>query len=164
MSFSISATEHTVAFPSKLKSSLAGHIYNVILQEDLDNGRIRGLQNYTHFDQYEDKAAPTAFRGKVVDRAANGNYYVLVTAIDVNAPTVLIYDDPIIKETNDPNFKHPKYFYNAKGNTVRGFELSVGDIFELSESGFTNIADIDVTAKTLVKANATTGKLDKTTN
>ena len=157
----VSVSTHAVAFPSKLKSSLAGHIFNVIVQEDIDNGTVRGIQNYTHFDQYEDKAAPAEFKAKVVDRAANGNYYVLVTGISTTEPTVLIYDDPIIKETNDPHLKKAKYFFNPQGATVRGFELAIGDILELSAEGFTNVEDIDVEAKTEVKANATTGKLEK---
>ena len=160
MAFNMTVTEHAVAFPSKLKSSLAGHIFNVILQEDLDNGTVRGIQNYTHFDQYEDKAAPSGFKAKVVDRAANGNYYVLVTALSTTEPTVLIYDDPIIKETNDPHLKKAKYFYNAQGSTVRAFELALYDIFEVSAKGFTDVSDIDVEQQTEVTANATTGKLE----
>ena len=45
---SITSTEHAVAFPSKLKSSLCGHIYNMVLQQDLDNGTVRGVGDYVH--------------------------------------------------------------------------------------------------------------------
>ena len=157
---SITSTEHAVAFPSKLKSSLCGHIYNMVLQQDLDNGTLRGLGDYVSFDQFKDAAAPSEFRGAVIDRAANGNYYVRVTVVNAAAPTVLIYDDPIIKETSDKQFHMAKYFYNKSGSTVRGFELAVGDIFEVSEAAFEDIDDIDVAAHTVVKAKSD-GKIMK---
>ncbi len=141
---SITAAEHAVAFPSKLKSSLCGHIYNMVLQQDLDNGTVRGIGDYVSFDQYKDVAAPAAFAGKVVDVAANGNFYVRVTAVDADEPAVLIYDDPIIKETNDRRFQSAKYFYNPQGATVRGFELAVGDIFEVSAAAFTTPTTVAV--------------------
>ena len=117
------------------------------------------LALFDNFDQYEDAAAPAAFEAQVVDRAANGNYYLRVTAVDAAEPAILIYDDPIIKETSDKHFQSAKYFFNPEGATVRGFELAVGDIFELSAVGFVDVADISVDDKTTVVA-ASSGKLE----
>ena len=36
----ISFTKHAVAGSSKLKATTAGHIYNIKIEEDLDNGSL----------------------------------------------------------------------------------------------------------------------------
>ena len=41
-----------------------------------------------------------------------------------------------IEEDYTKSFKNEKRFYNAAGATVRGYELAVGDVFELSAEGF----------------------------
>lgn len=38
--FMSSAEKHAVAGSSKLKATIAGHIYNIQIEEDLDNGSI----------------------------------------------------------------------------------------------------------------------------
>ena len=150
----ITMTPHAYAFPSKIKSGSCGHVFNVVCQGNLDNGAIRGLGAYVHFDQYNDKNASANFTGKIVDKATNGNFYVQVTSVDVDEPTVFIYEDPIPREKNTKNTS-PIYFYNKAGAVVRGYELSLFDIFEVSAEAFTTTPTV---GKTVTVAN-TTGKL-----
>ena len=41
-----------------------------------------------------------------------------------------------IEEEWTKTLKNEKRFFNAAGATVRGYELAVGDVFELSAEGF----------------------------
>ena len=43
---SLKITKHAVAGSSKLKATIAGHIYNIKIEEDLDNGSIVAKGDY----------------------------------------------------------------------------------------------------------------------
>ena len=121
------------AFPTKVLSSRVGHNVNIVLGEDSPNGAIVGVGDYTSFDQYEEAAAPATYEAKIIDTAANGNFYVQVTKVDVNAPAVLIYDVP---EVSDTKIATANNFYNKAGKTVRGLVLTTLDVYELSAELF----------------------------
>lgn len=138
MAIKYAIDKHAVCFQTKILGGNGGaHILNMHLQQDLDNGTVRGVGDYVSFDGYKDTAAPAAFKAKIVDRAANGNWYVQVTEVDVNKPSVLINEVVVIPENYTREFSDPANFYNEAGDVVRGYVLSVLDWFEVSKEAFT---------------------------
>ena len=121
------------AFPTKVLSSKVGHNVNIVLGEDSPNGAIVGVGDYVSFDQYEEATAPVGYEAVIIDTAANGNFYVQVTKVDVNAPAVLIYDVP---EVSDTKIATANNVYNKAGKTVRGLVLTILDVYELSAELF----------------------------
>lgn len=128
--------KHIVAFPSKTLASNGGkHIYNIQLAEAadkcVDNGMFVGKGEFIELDLYK-AAAPTAFEGKVLGKAPNGNWYIEV----VNPGDALfVYHVPMIEETYNNTFKKESNYTNAPTQVVRAYELAVGDVFEISEDG-----------------------------
>ena len=131
------ATKHAVAGSTRLVATTAtgGHgIVDIKISKDLDNGCIIGKGALVAGEVYA-MASSTAFAGKIIDKASNGNWYVEVTAIDVDAPPVFLYNSPIIE---DERYKdQPDMFFNANGDTVKGYVLELFDVFEESEAIFT---------------------------
>lgn len=128
---------HAYCFPTKIAGGNgAEHILNIVLTEDADNGSIvtTSANSYVSFDQYTEETAPADYEGKIVDQAANGNWYVEV----VNpADAILICEVIDNPYTNyDSRFTDDHLFYNAKGDVVRGYVLHKRDIYELSKEGF----------------------------
>ena len=131
----IKISKHHVCFPSKLLAGNGGaHIYNIVLDADTDNGTVVARGAYQSFDQYKEATAPTAYEGKILEQAADGNWYVEVV---VPADAILIYEVPVIAETYDERFTDIANFYNKKGDVVRGYALTKGDVYELSADAFT---------------------------
>jgi len=126
--------EHAVAFPSKLVAQNGGeHIYNIELETDTDNGNLIAKGDFIDIDLYTESTV-SEFSGKIVKKASNGNWYVeVVTPGDA----LFVYTQPFISEDWTNKFKAEKNFYNAAGETVRAYALHTGDIFEVSETGFT---------------------------
>lgn len=132
--------KHTVCFPTKIASGLNGHILNIELTEDTDNGTVVSAGAYKSFDNYTAATAPTTYEAVITEQAANGNWYVQVTKADVTDVTkmpILIYEVPVIAETYDTRFTDIANFYNAKGKVVRGYVLAPFDVYELSANAFT---------------------------
>ena len=156
MAYNMTIEKHAYAFQSKLLAGNGGeHIYNLLLSANRDNGTIRGKGDWVSFDLYEEANAPTAFAGKIVGQAADGNYYVEVTN---PADALLIITVPEIPIDYDARFTDPKNFYNKSGDTVRAYGLHKGDIFEISAEGFTT-TPVATSIGKAVSANATSGKL-----
>ena len=126
------STKHAVAGSSKLKATTAGHIYNILIEQDMDNGSVVAKGDYVKPEVYKAKAS-TGFAGLIVDVAANGNFYVEVTD---PGDAVLLLNVPLIYEEYTTAMQHESNFYNANGDIVRGYELYKNDIFELSKEGF----------------------------
>ena len=130
--FAITFT-HNEAFPSKLlAASGGGHIYDIQLTADHDNGVLVGRGNYIKLGTYQETTAPNTFAGIIREQAANGNWYVEVTAA-TEALWILM---PEISPYGLKVLEDPKAWYNASGDTVKGYELHKGDIFEMSDEGF----------------------------
>lgn len=126
--------KHAIAGSSKLRSTHGGgHIYNILIEEDLDNGSVVAKGDYVKPEVYKAKDS-TGFAGKIVDVAANGNFYV---EVEDPGDAVLLLQVPMIYEEYTTAMQHESNFYNANGDIVRGYELYKGDIFELSKEGFT---------------------------
>lgn len=124
--------KHAVAGSSKLKATTAGHIYNIKIEEDLDNGSIVAKGDYVNAEVYKAKDS-TGFEGKILEKAANGNWYVEVVE---PGDALLLLNVPLIYEEYNTAMQHESNFYNANGDIVRAYELYKGDIFELSAEGF----------------------------
>lgn len=140
----VTIAKHAVAFPSKVLARDGGkHIYNIQLAESagkfVDNGWFVGKGSFVELDLYN-AAAPTSFEGKVVGKAANGNYYVeVVTPGDA----LLVYNAPVIDETYSNTFKLESNYTNAPTQVVRAYELAVGDVFEISAEGFSGTVAVN---------------------
>lgn len=132
-----SIEKHASAFPSKvLAQNYGAHIFNIEINRDVDQGSLIARGAYKSLDLYE-MAEATTFSGKVVEQAANGNYYVEV--VDPG-DALFVYSVPMINEEYSQKFLAEKNFFNAEGDVVRAYTLTKGDIFELSVEGFENAA------------------------
>ena len=108
MAIRMSIEQHHVAFPTKVLSDKVGRVLNMVIKKDTDNGTVCGKGAYVSFDQYEVTDAPAGFEGEILEQAANGNWYVEVKKVDVNAPAILIYEVPEIAETYNSNSRENK--------------------------------------------------------
>lgn len=140
MSLRYEIEKHHVCFPTKVLSERVGRVLNMVISADTDNGTVCGKGAYVSFDQYKVADVPTAFEGEILEKAADGNWYVEVKKIDPNAPAILIYEVPEIAENYNTKFTSVANFFNAaspeRTKTVRGFVLGVTDVYELSEDAF----------------------------
>lgn len=134
MAYSITVAKHNVAFPSKIRSGGDGHTLNIFVNADTDNGVVGSVGAWKDFDRYNFTAGNTSFVGKL-HAAANGNWYVEVTAIDVENPPVFLYNSPIVEDERYAD--RPDIFFNKQGETVKGYILELFDVFEESEEIFT---------------------------
>lgn len=136
--------KHAYCFPTKVLAGNGGeHILNIELTDDADNGAIVGVGTYKSFDNYVEATAPADYEAKIIDVAADGNFYVEV----VNpADAVLVCEVVDIAEQNyDSRFKAVKNFFNAKGDVVRGYVLHKHDVYELSVEGFEGTPEVGKT-------------------
>lgn len=134
MAIKYEIAQHAVAFPSKLVAQNGGeHIYNIELETDTDNGNLVAKGDFIELDLYKEGAV-TDFEGVIVAQAANGHWYVEVTK---PGDALFVYMQAFIAEDWTNKWKKESNFYNAAGDTVRGYALHVGDIFEVSAEGFT---------------------------
>ena len=132
--FAITFT-HNEAFTSKLlAASGGGHIYDIQLTADHDNGVLVGRGNYIKLGTYQETTAPNTFAGIIREQAANGNWYVEVTAA---TEALWILMPEISPYEAIPETVNPKAWVNKAGDTVKGYSLTKGDIFEMSAEGFT---------------------------
>ena len=108
----IQGKAHVVAESSRLKATTAGHIYDLKMAADTDNGTIVCVGNHVEGQVFEAKAYA----------AGETPYLILTTPIAYNG----------MKAWSDE-----KYFYNAKDEIARAYELHVDDIFTISADAFT---------------------------
>ena len=135
---------HAYCFPTKVLAGNGGeHILNIELTSDADNGSIVSAGEYKSFDNYVEAAAPAGYEAKIVDVAADGNFYVQV----VNPADAILVCEVIDNPYNnyDSRFKESKNFYNAEGEVVRGYVLHKFDIYELSVEGFEGTPEVGKT-------------------
>ena len=112
----IVGTEHVVAESSLLKSTISGHIYSLEAIADTDNGSIVSRGAWVEPQVF--KAAPYA--------AGKQPLFVLTSPFGYNSDRKTYQDE--------------KYFYNAKGERMRAYELVEGDIFTVSANAITPLA------------------------
>ena len=132
MAIRYSIEQHSVAFPTKVKASSCGHILNIELKEDCDQGWFVGQGAWKELDLYE-QAAPTSVSAIVRDQAANGNWYVEIVSAS-NA--YFVCSVPVIAEEYNNSFQRESNYFNKNGEVVRAYEVCPLDIVEISADGF----------------------------
>ena len=144
MAIKFQIEKHAYCFPTKVLAGNGGaHILNIELTADADNGSIVSAGDYKSFDNYVEAAAPAEYSAKIVDVAADGNFYVEVVE---PADAILVCEVINNPYTNyDSRFKSEKNFYNAAGDVVRGYVLCKHDIYELSAEGFEGTPSVGAT-------------------
>lgn len=103
---------HVVAESSRLKATVAGHIYDLEMIDDTDNGTIVALGAHVEGQVYKAKAYATGDKP----------YFILTPPLAYNGKK---------------SWSDEKYFYNAKGEIARAYELNIDDIFTVSDDAFT---------------------------
>ena len=102
---------HVVAESSRLKATTVGHIYDLKVAKDTDNGTIVAVGAHVEGQVFAAK-----------DYAAGDRPYLILTS-------PLAYNGR--KAWSDE-----KYFYNAKDEIARAYELHVDDIYTVSKDAF----------------------------
>ena len=131
---------HVVTFPSKIASMMGqyGHVINLEMQADSDNGVLYKKGDWKDFDRYEaDDVAANTVEGVIRQAAPDtpNSWYVEFTKLGT---------DQIFYSYNTPVSPYPEQelreeglFFNAAGDTTQGAELHVGDIASYSVAAFT---------------------------
>lgn len=105
---------HVVAESSRLKATTAGHIYDLEMIKDTDNGTIVCVGDLSDLGVQVFKAKNYV--------AGETPYLILTPPLAYNGKKV---------------WSDEKYFYNAKGEVARAYELHKDDIFTVSANAFT---------------------------
>lgn len=103
---------HVVAESSRLTATGAGHIYDLEMIADTDNGSIVAVGEHIEGQLFKAEAY-----------AAGKKPYLVLT--------------PPLAYNGRRGWTDEKYFYNAKGEVARAYELYVGDIYTVSANAFT---------------------------
>ena len=107
----IKGAEHVVAESSRLKATTGGHIYDLRVAADTDNGTIVAVGDHIEGQLFAAKAYATGDKP----------YLVLTPPLAYNGKKA---------------WSAEKYFYNAAGETARAYELHVDDIYTVSKNAF----------------------------
>lgn len=108
----IQGSAHVVAESSRLKATVAGHIYDLQMVEDTDNGTIVAVGEHVEGQVFKAKAY-----------AAGEKPFLILT--------------PPLAYNGRKAWSDEKYFYNAQGEIARAYELCVDDIYTISADAFT---------------------------
>lgn len=113
----IVGTEHVVAESSLIKATISGHIYSLKMDKARDNGSI-------------------VSRGTFVEEQ-------VFNAADYSASKapLLLLTTPIGYNTSLKRYSDERYFYNAKDEIGRAYELCEGDIFTVSAMAIDALGD-----------------------
>jgi hypothetical protein len=104
--------KHGVGESTLMKATQVGHHYNLEADVDIDNGSVAAIGDYIRDDVFEAKIP--AIGDKIV----------------------LILSEPEIYEEYKTSMQEESNFYNAAGETMRGYETQDTDRFSLSTEAF----------------------------
>ena len=107
----IKGVAHVVCESSRLTSTISGHIYDLKCNKDLDNGTIVSVGEHVEGQVFSTK-----------DYVAGDKAYLLLT--------------PPFAYNGKRMWSDEKYFYNAKDEIARAYELHVDDIYTISSDAF----------------------------
>ena len=113
----IQGTAHVVAESSRLKATTTGHIYDLEMIENTDNGTIIAVGAHVEGQVFKAKTY-----------AAGDTPYLVLT--------------PPLAYNGKKAWSDEKYFYNAKGEIARAYELHKDDIFTVSADAFTGSPEV----------------------
>lgn len=114
----IEGVKHCVAESSLLKATEVGHIYSLRCHEDMDNGSIVCVGDWVEAQVFASK------------EFVAGEHPVFVLT------------PPIGYNSDRREYQDEQYFYNAKDEIARAYELHVGDIFTVSEIIFEGTPEV----------------------
>lgn len=138
-------TEHIVCESSLLHATYGGaKIRDLIMDKDRDNGTVVGRSAVT--TSYKDVQAFTA-----KDAAAGEPVFLLLTS-------------PMGYNTARKAYTDEKYFYNAKDEIARAYQLEAEDIFTVSEMAITPSASTGPVVGHYVKFDNATMKFIESTS
>lgn len=123
----ISASKHVVAESSLIKATTTGHILNLEAIADTENGSI--VARGAWVSDATGTTGGQVFKAKAY-AAGEKPYLVLTTPIGYNSDRKYYQDEC--------------YFYNAKGEIMRAYELTEDDIFTVSADAITALATAPV--------------------
>lgn len=138
---------HNIAFPSFVASAMGqyGHVINLVMQANQDNGVLASKGDYVSFEQYKMAAvADNKVEGIIREAAAEGGWYVEFTKLD--GQYYFVYEAPK-SPYPEVELRDEALFYNATGDKTQGMELHLGDCVTLSNSAFTGTAKAGKTVK-----------------
>lgn len=107
----VKGNEHVVAESSRLKATIAGHIYDLKVAKDTDNGTIVSVGDHVEGQVFAAK-----------DYVAGEKPYFILT--------------PPFAYNGKKAWSDEKYFFNAANEIARAYELCVDDIFTISANAF----------------------------
>lgn len=113
----IQGTPHVVAESSRLKATISGHIYDLKMTENTDNGTIVGVGAHVEGQVFKAKTY-----------AAGDTPYLVLT--------------PPLAYNGKKAWSDEKYFYNASGEIARAYELHKDDIYTVSADAFTGSPEV----------------------
>ena len=113
----IQGVAHVVAESSRLKATTTGHIYDLEMIEDTDNGTIIAVGAHVEGQVFKAKTY-----------AAGDTPYLVLT--------------PPLAYNGKKAWSDEKYFYNANGEIARAYELHKDDIFTVSADAFTGSPEV----------------------
>lgn len=108
----IEGAKHVVCESSLLKATGCGHIYSLKCHDDLDNGSIVSVGEWVEAQVFNSKEYAAGSR------------------------PILVLTTPIGYNSDRKEYQDECYFYNAKDEIARGYELNEGDIFTISKEAF----------------------------
>lgn len=128
---------HIIAFPSFVASAMGqyGHVINLVMQANTDNGVLADKGAYVSFEQYNMAAvADNKVEGIIREASAEGGWYVEFSKLD--GQYFFVYNTPVSPYPEE-ELREEGLFYNATGDVTQGMELHLGDIVSLSDAAFT---------------------------
>ena len=141
----VNITQYPVAFPSKTVASNKGcHMFSLKHETESWNGAVVAKGDYVSLDLYEETEA-TEMDAKIVDVAANGNFYVEIKKDIPASKAVVVYNVPMIEEEYNKNFQKESNYYIPAEVEERVYPVREGDIWELSKDNFTGVPTVGAT-------------------
>ena len=128
---------HVIAFPSFVASAMGqyGHVINLVMNADVDNGVLAIKGSYVSFEQYNRvDVADNVVEGVIREASSEGGFYVEFTKLG-NDPVFFVYNSPI-SPYPEAELRDEGLYYNQKGDKTQGMELHLGDIVSLSDAAF----------------------------
>jgi len=146
MHLKFSVDQHATALPSNmLAQRYAGHLYNIQLTSDCDNGNLVAVGPWIDFDVFEEAEA-SEFDGEIVQQMPNGNWLVLV--YDAKGAK-LVYQTPLTGYESPRELLKESAFYNKAGDIVRCYDIAPYDRFEASDLAFEGEPEVGAKIKSI---------------
>lgn len=148
MAIDIRKGTHMSSFPTLVSAMMNTYkrVYNITLTADTDNGSLATRGDYISFDNY---AQGPVTAGDVTVRinelGADGRWICEVMELPENE-ILYLYNSPV-SEYAERDLQDESLFYNEKDDVVQGAPLLIGDLFSVSNEGFTGTPVAGATAE-----------------